>query len=106
MDLKEVVIDAQRTLGRDVMLVDVIPAYEYKDGRRTDKVTGFRYVVTMPSHAFEKINVRIDGEKRMEKPVDYAKVVFDGLEMHLYRGQDGWNVSATAKGIHPIKAGA
>ena len=32
-------------LGKKMLLVEVIPAYEYKDKQRTDTISGYRYVV-------------------------------------------------------------
>ena len=103
MNLKELVIDAEKTIGRECLLVDVVPAYEYKDGRRTETVTGYKYEIAMPEHAFDKISIRIDGQQRMQKPDGYARVKFEGLEMHLYWSKDGYQVAATAKGVHVIK---
>ena len=35
MDIKDVVIDAYKTVGTDLMLVSVLPAYEYDNGQIT-----------------------------------------------------------------------
>lgn len=50
------------SLGAKKLLVDIVPAYEYKDGKRTDTLTGYRYVVALSEHALEKLSVKIDGQ--------------------------------------------
>ena len=56
------------SLGEKMLLVDITPAYEYKDGRRLDTVTGYRYIVALPEHGLEKLGVKIDGKQLLEKP--------------------------------------
>ena len=48
MEIKDLVIDVKRTVGDDLVLVDVAPVFVYEDGKRTDKIIGYRYVVSMP----------------------------------------------------------
>lgn len=40
LNLRDLRIDPA-SLGRKMLLVDVMPAYEYKDGKRTEAVTGY-----------------------------------------------------------------
>ena len=47
MKITDLIIDP-RSLGSKFWLVDVSPAYEYRDNRRTDTVTGYRYAVALP----------------------------------------------------------
>ena len=86
INIRELRIDPD-SLGKDKLLVDIIPVYEYRDRQRTDNVVGFRYVVALPSHSLEKIGVRIDGKQQVEKPDGYAEVEFEGLELTLYEVQ-------------------
>lgn len=44
LNIRDLRIDPA-SLGGKKLLVDIIPAYAYADGRRTDTVTGYRYVV-------------------------------------------------------------
>ena len=91
------------SLGAKKLLVDVIPAYEYKDNQRTDKVTGFRYVAALPEHGLEKIGVRIDGRQLLEKPeTDFPEVSFDNLEVSVYVSNGQPQVTAKASGIQLI----
>lgn len=49
LNIRDLRIDPA-SLGTKKLLVDVAPAYEYKDGKRTDTVTGYRYIVALPAH--------------------------------------------------------
>ena len=65
MKITDLIID-NRSLGSKLWLVDVVPAYEYKNNARTDTVLGYRYTIALPEKGLEKINVRIDGKQLME----------------------------------------
>lgn len=105
MDIRNVVIDAYKTVGDKLMLIDVIPAYVYADGKRTDEVSGFKYVVAMPKNALDKITVKIDGDLQLAKPEDdFPEVVFDGLEMNTYWTPQGYQLSAKATKIRTVNA--
>lgn len=67
MKITDLIIDP-RSLGSKLWLVEVSPAYEYRENRKTDTVLGYRYTVAMPEKGLDKINVRIDGDKRMDAP--------------------------------------
>ncbi len=90
------------SLGNHLLLVDVAPAYEYKDGLRTDNILGYRYMVAMPEKGLEKISVRIDGRKRMEAPDTYQEVRFDKLEVFIYFHLGQPQVGAKAADIHIV----
>ena len=85
-DLK---IDA-KSLGKTMLLADISPSYEYKDGERTDKLEGYRYSVVLPAHKMEKISVKvlnkaplIDIDKGEEIPIG-TPVEFANLEVGSY----------------------
>lgn len=86
-------------LGAKKLLVDIVPAYEYKDGKRTDTLTGYRYVVALPEHALEKLSVKIDGKQLMDKPDGFAEVEFSGLKVGAYETKEGVRFTAKATGI-------
>ena len=98
MKITDLIIDP-KSLGQKLWLVDVIPAYEYKEGVRTDNLVGYRYAVAMPEKGLEKINVRIDGQQQVDKPSGYAEVRFTGLELFIYWGNGQPQVGARATGI-------
>ena len=101
MKITDLIIDP-RSLGNKLWLVDVTPAYEYQINKRTDTVLGYRYAVALPEKGLDKINVRIDGDKRMEAPDGYADVRFDDLEVFIYWSQGQPQVGARATGIHLV----
>lgn len=104
MKITDLIIDP-RSLGNKLWLVDVSPAYEYQNNRRTDTITGYRYSVAMPEKGLDKINVRIDGKQLMDAPDGYAEVTFQNLEVFIYWSQGQPQVGAKATGIMPVNAG-
>ena len=89
-------------LGKKMLLVEVIPAYEYKDKQRTDTISGYRYVVCLVDHHLEKLNVRIDGPQLMEQPDGFVEVEFKGLEVRAYENKGVVNFTAKATGIYAV----
>ena len=83
MLITELIIDP-RSLGNKLWLVDITPVYEYKDNKRTDNITAYKYTVTMPEKNFDKIAIKIDGRQLVEKPEGYAAVTFTDLELFIY----------------------
>ena len=89
-------------LGKKMLLVEVIPAYEYKGKERTDTIVGYRYVVCLVDHHLEKLNVRIDGPQLMEQPDGFVEVEFEGLEVRAYEAQGKVQFTAKATGIFAV----
>ena len=52
MKLTDLIV-SPKSLGDKLWLVDVSPAYEYKDGKRTDTVLGYRYSVALPEKGLD-----------------------------------------------------
>lgn len=102
LNIRDLRIDPA-SLGAKKLLVDVAPAYEYKDGKRTDTVTGYRYIVALPAHSLEKIGVRIDGKQLMEKPEGFIEVEFSDLEVAAYESQGHAQLTAKATGISTVR---
>lgn len=99
MRIQDLIIDP-RSLGNKFWLVDVVPAYEYRDNRRTDTVTGYRYTVCLPEKSLEKISVKIDGKQLLEKPeIGYVEVKFDNLDVFIYWQNGQPQVAAKASGV-------
>ena len=101
MTLRDVLISVP-SLGKPMLLVEVIPAYEYQDKQRTDKITGYRYVVCLVAHHLEKLSVRIDGPQLMEQPDSFVEVEFDDLEVRAYESQGKVNFTAKATNIRAV----
>ena len=98
LNIRDLRIDPA-SLGSKKLLVDILPAYAYADGRRTDTVTGYRYVVALP----EKLGVKIEGKQLLEKPDGFAEVEFSGLELMIYEAQGHAQISAKATGVSLIQ---
>ena len=102
LNIRNLKIDVA-SLGEKKLLVEVVPAYEYKDTQRTDNITGYRYVVCLVEHQLEKLSVRIDGPQRMEQPEGFVEVEFDGLEVSGYESQGKVMFTAKAADIHAVE---
>ena len=101
MKLTDLIV-SPKSLGDKLWLVDVSPAYEYKDNKRTDTVLGYRYSVALPEKGLDKVDVRIDGQQQAEAPNGYVEVRFDGLEEFIYWSKGEYHVGAKATGIHIV----
>ena len=101
MKITDLIIDP-KSLGNKLWLVDVTPAYEYQNNRRTDTIQGYRYAVALPEKGLDKINVRIDGDRQMEPPNGFVEVRFDNLEVFIYWSQGQPQVGAKATSIHGV----
>lgn len=98
LNIRDLRIDPA-SLGEKKLLVEIIPAYEYKDGVKTNNIIAHRYVVALPKHNLEKIGVRIDGEQLMDKPESFVEVEFENLEVLAYEMRGNVQISAKATGI-------
>ena len=99
MRIQDLTIDP-RSLGNKHWLVAVAPAFEYRNGQRTENVTGYRYSVCLPEKGLEKINIKIDGKQLLEAPESgYVEVAFTGLEVFIYWSSGQPNVGARATGV-------
>lgn len=105
MKVSEVAVDAQKTLGSKLWLVDVVPVYEYIGNERTNRIIAYRYMVVLPERKLDKLAVKIEGPAQMETPNGYVEVEFDELTVGLRWSRGDYVVSAEAKGVHERKAG-
>ena len=102
LSLRDLRID-NASLGKKMLLVEVMPAYAYQDGKRTDEISGYRYVICLPDHKLEKLGVKIDGPQQMEQPDGFVEVQIDGLEVTAYEMQGKVQFAAKAKSIRLSK---
>jgi len=93
-----------KSLGNKLYLVDVLPSYTYVDNQRTDNITAYRYVLTLPDRGFEKISVKIEGPQLLEKPDGYAEVRAENMEVYVYWSQGDYHVAARATNITLVHA--
>lgn len=103
-DVKDMVIDPIKTLGGQILLVQVSPVKEYLNGRPTDKITGYDYIVASPEKKLKKLPIRIDGKQLIAEPRGFVEVQLSGLEIFLYwsQKQNGYCVGAKATGISVV----
>ena len=100
LKLGDLVIDAKASLGGKYWLTDVAPVYEYKDNKRTDTVTGYKYTVCLPERGLEKIAVKIENKKLLDKPENgYVEVNFQNLEVFVFWMNKEPQISAKASNI-------
>lgn len=103
LSIRDVAIDP-KSLGNKMILTDVLPVYEFINNRRGDKIVGYKYVVALPKHSFEKIAVKIAGDKLVEKPETYAEVNFENIEVFAYNSQGVIVIGARATDIKIINS--
>lgn len=103
MDIKDVVIDAYKTVGTELLLVGVAPSYAYEDGKRTDKIVGYKYEIVLLQHAYDKVSVKIEGDLRIELQENEAVfVALENLTLTPYWTPQGYRISTNATGIKPV----
>lgn len=96
------------SLGAKMLLVDVVPVFEYVNGKKTDNQVACRYVVALPELRLEKLGIKIPGKAILEKPEGFPEVAFSGLELSAYEKDGNILFSATATGVtlkNPDKQG-
>lgn len=93
--LKSIVIDAERTVGNKLLLLDVRPYASYNEGVRGEQ-EGLTFTVLSEKMNFEKVDVKISGI--LKPPFEFngtpLPVEFDGLESKLW--QD-WSNKGTVR---------
>ena len=105
MNVLDVTIDADATVGKTLLLTSVRPYYAYKGNQKLDKIAGYRYEIAMAERKFEKLSVKIEGEQRVtvSDSVDYLPVIFENLQLKLYFISEVCNIVATASNIKVVK---
>lgn len=100
----DIAVDAKATVGDEILLANVVPAYSYKEGvGKTNVVDGYYYICAMPRHELRKIKVKIPGKKILDAQESLTKVILADLEIKLYVTKEGeCKISATAKGIQKV----
>lgn len=103
LNITDVIIDARKTLGTQMLLVDVRPVFEYKNGKKSDNITGYKYEICLPERMFEKISVKILGSQRIEKPeCGSCEVDFVNLELYIYWMANTYHIGARASDIKNV----
>lgn len=103
MDARKLRI-APESLGKKLLLVSVTAAKRYVDGKATDEIEGFRYVVACPEHGLDKLSVKIGGRQLVDDPAGgYPAVTFNDLQIRPYILNGQLGLTATASGISLVK---
>lgn len=103
MKIRDIVIDAEKTVGTKFMLVDVNPYYKYENQERTDEIDGYKYSCVLPERKYQALNVKIKGEKRIELKSESVPVVFNGLLLKGYIMNGTFGVTAEANDVKAVK---
>lgn len=97
--LNDLAIDP-KSLGDELVLVEIVPVNTWKDGQKTNEVSGYKYIVASKKHSLKKIGIKIDGEKLLEATDDLPNVEFKDLTITTYTSNNGSvQLSAKASGI-------
>lgn len=107
------------SLGKEFLLAEINPSYEYQDGQRTTKVNGYKYAVAIPAIKFEKLSIKVPLQKRQAPLFDITsenhepiptgvkvtgvKVGFKNIEVKPYFSAGNINFTATADDVYLIK---
>lgn len=99
MNILNVCIDAVKTVGTELILIGIRPYYKYEDGKKVDKIEGYRYEIVLCQRKYERLFVKIAGDQRIP--------FFENLELHVYyQWKTGtYEISATATNIQTYKKG-
>lgn len=92
--------------GKRMNLTGVEPYYNYEAGKKTDKIEGYKYNVVLLDKEYEKISVKIAGNRLIEDQEKYdIPIKFVGLEVGFYQDFSNKNLylKATAKSLEILK---
>ena len=97
------------TNGGGMILTDVRPAYEYKDGKRTDKVVGLKVATVLEKNAYDTLTVTVANpvdtlSAVLEKAEAPVYVDFEGFTARIYTINGRVDVSAKADSVHIVTA--
>lgn len=98
LNLKNIVIDVNSTLGNKFFLTGVSPYYSYENGKKTEKIEGYKYTVAVVSMNLDKISVKISGDQKISLEDFDGKmpaVVFSGLKMRLWQNFQNRQIMTT-----------
>jgi len=102
--LKSIVIDAERTVGNKLLLLNVRPYASYNEGVKGEQ-EGLTFTVLSEKMDFEKVDIKISGI--LKPPFEFngapLPVEFEGLEAKLWQNwseKGAVKLSLTATGIN------
>lgn len=107
-DLK---IDPHSLGDKYIFTGEITPAYDYKDGHKTNNINGYKYGVVLPNLKFEKINIKVPIEKKpaplfdilSDEPIPAGiELGFKGLNVGTYFSNGTINITASAEDVFLI----
>lgn len=101
MKTTQIIVDADKTLGKNMKLTGMREVYVYVDGKRTDTLEGYKYEVVLIDNGFEKLEFKIEEttplftDEQISKNIN-VKAVNPNISLYPnYRGGEvGINVTA------------
>lgn len=93
------IIDAEATLGKNILLTGITPCAKYINGEKTEEIDAYRYTVCVESLAMEKIGIKIEGSQKIEMPDKPEYVTVDGADIYFYWRDGQPQVAAKARNI-------
>ena len=109
--LTKVILNAEQICNSkdlSVLLVAVREGAEYKDGKPTGNIEGYKYEVVFPFAQFYKTRVKIKGapiitQEQIDQKGGSMKIRFKNLTGKFYRtGNGDYELSASADGLEVI----
>lgn len=104
-DLK---IDPHSLGDKYIFTGEITPAYEYKDGQRTNTINAYNYGAVLPNLRFEKIKIKVPIEKKpaplfdilSDEPVPAGiELGFKGLNVGTYFSNGSINITCSAEDV-------
>lgn len=94
MNIKFAMLATKATCGNTYILTADKPVYAYKDGKRDGDPIAYTYTVVLPKRKYEQLQVRIDGDCRLESPVEPVAVSLNELQLAIKWSQAGYYIAA------------
>ena len=83
MNILNVCIDAVKTVGTELILIGIRPYYKYEDGKKVDKIEGYRYEIVLCQRKYERLFVKIAGDQRIPFNEEFCN--------HVKLGDSEWS---------------
>lgn len=101
LNIVDIIIDSEKTVGKNLLLTAIRPYYEYNGAKKSDNIIGYKYEIVMPERKFEKINVKIVGTQRIDfdETSSCLPIILEGLQLKVYWMSGTYNLTATANNV-------
>lgn len=105
IQVRDLVIDNEKTVGENLLLTDVFPTYKYDQGIKTEEIVGYTYVVLLASRQYQQLRIKIPGNCQIEQSLLHnstPRVHVQGLKLTPYAMNGRTGVAAKAEAIEII----